>query len=175
MTGKRKYNRTPQVFAITKRLVILSAEHERIRNTLQKKETDCRAPNGARNDRATAYCTHHTVFVATKRLVILSAEHERIRNTLQKKETDCHTPYGVRNDRATAYCTHHTVFVATKRLVILSAEHERIRNTLQKKETDCRSRLHGFAMTGSVRTAYRASRGIRNDKRDRLPPYFTAQ
>ena len=69
-----------------------------------------------------------------------------------------------RNDRATAYCTHHTVFVATKRLVILSAEHERIRNTLQKKETDCRSRLHGFAMTGSVRTAYRASRGIRNDK-----------
>ena len=99
MTGKRKYNRTPQVFAITKRLVILSAEHERIRNTLQKKETDCRAPNGGlacrlgrcfcfaevstghphRNDRATAYCTHHTVFVATKRLVILSAEHERIR------------------------------------------------------------------------------------------------
>ena len=52
-----------------------------------------------RNDRATAYCTHHTVFVATKRLVILSAEHERIRNTLQKKETDCHTPYGARNDR----------------------------------------------------------------------------
>ena len=161
----------------------------------KKKETDCRTPYGARNDRATAYCTHHTVFVATKRLVILSAEHERIRNILQKKETDCHTPYGGlacrlgrcfcfaevstghphRNDRATAYCTHHTVFVATKRLVILSAEHERIRNILQKKETDCRSRLHGFAMIGSVRTAYRASRGIRNDKRDRLPPYFTAQ
>ena len=85
MTGKRKYNRTPQVFAITKRLVILSAEHERIRNTLQKKETDCRAPNGARNDSATAYCTHHTVFVATKRLVILSAEHERIRLFLKEK------------------------------------------------------------------------------------------
>ena len=104
-----------------------------------------------------------------------SGKHERIRNTLQKKETDCRAPNGARNDSATAYCTHHTVFVATKRLVILSAKHERIRNTLQKKETDCRSRLHGFVMIGSVRTAYRASRGIRNDKRDRLPPYFTAQ
>ncbi len=120
-----------------------------------------------------------------------SGKHERIRLPF-KRETDCHTPYGGlacrlgrcfcfaevstghphRNDRATAYCTHHTVFVATKRLVILSAEHERIRNTLQKKETDCRSRLHGFAMTGSVRTAYRASRGIRNDKGGQITAIF---
>ncbi len=147
MTGKRKYNRTPQVFAITKRLVILSARHERIRNTLQKKETDCHTPYGG------LACRLGRCFCFAE----VSTGHPH------------------RNDRATAYCTHHTVFVATKRLVILSAEHERIRNTLQKKETDCRSRLHGFVMIGSVRTAYRASRGIRNDKRDRLPPYFTAQ
>ena len=40
MTGKRKYNRTPYVFVITKRSVILSAKHERIRNILRG-ETDC--------------------------------------------------------------------------------------------------------------------------------------
>ena len=37
MTGKRKYNRTPYVFVITKRSVILSAKHERIRNILKGK------------------------------------------------------------------------------------------------------------------------------------------
>ncbi len=36
-------------FAVTKRLVILSAKRERIRDTL-KRVTDCRAPFGARND-----------------------------------------------------------------------------------------------------------------------------
>ena len=49
MTDKRKYICTPYVFIIAKRLVILSAEHERIRNTLRG-ETDCRAPCGVRNN-----------------------------------------------------------------------------------------------------------------------------
>ena len=39
-------------FAMTKRCVILNAERERIRNPLKRK-TDCRAPNGARNDKET--------------------------------------------------------------------------------------------------------------------------
>ena len=77
---------------MTKRFVILNAKRERIRNTL-KGGTDCHTPCGARNDRATAYCTHHTVFVATKRLVILSAKHERIRLPFKRK-TDCRTPCG---------------------------------------------------------------------------------
>ena len=83
MTGKRKYNRTPYVFAITKLCVILSAEHERIRNTLKGK-TDCHsrlhgfAMTGKRKYNRTPY-----VFAITKLFVILSAEHERIRNTLK--------------------------------------------------------------------------------------------
>ena len=35
---------------MTKRLVILNAERERIRNPLER-ETDCHAPDGARNDK----------------------------------------------------------------------------------------------------------------------------
>ena len=84
--------------------VILSAERERIRNTLKRKnglpqpfthlacrlgrcfclaEVSTGHPH-LRNDKATAYCTHLAAFVATKRCVILSAEHERIRNSLFK-------------------------------------------------------------------------------------------
>ncbi len=40
----------PYAFAAAKRYVILNAKRERIRNPL-KRETDCRAPCGARNDR----------------------------------------------------------------------------------------------------------------------------
>ena len=56
---------------MTKRPVILNAKRERIRIPLER-ETDCHAPNGARNDRTIAYCTHLTAFVAIKRFVILS-------------------------------------------------------------------------------------------------------
>ena len=60
MTGKRKFIRTPYVFAMTKRLVILNAERERIRNSLER-ETDCHAPDGARNDRASVFRTPYGI------------------------------------------------------------------------------------------------------------------
>ena len=50
MTGKRKFIRTPYVFAITKRRVILSAKRERIRNIL-KKGTDCHGAKAPHNDK----------------------------------------------------------------------------------------------------------------------------
>ena len=51
----------------------------------KKRKTDCHTPNGVRNDKATAYCTHLAAFVATKWFVILSAEHERIRIPLERE------------------------------------------------------------------------------------------
>ena len=66
---------------MTKRFVILSAEHERIRNTLRGKRIATVALL-LRNDRTIAYCTYLTAFVETKRLVILSAKRERIRSFL---------------------------------------------------------------------------------------------
>ena len=40
--------------------VILNAERERIRNTLKRK-TDCHAPDGARNDRASVFRTPYGI------------------------------------------------------------------------------------------------------------------
>ena len=104
---------------MTKRYVILSAEHERIRNTL-KRETDCRGAKAPRNDKeqgrriatrlaavspagsvgasAPQRCPPDTRTALTEHLVILSAEHERIRNTL-KRETDCRGAKALRNDK----------------------------------------------------------------------------
>ena len=79
--------------AMAKRLVILSAKRERIRNTL-KRVTDCRAPFGARNDVEGGQmdcCTSNGV-CSDKKLVILSAKHERIRNALNRV-TDCHSRF----------------------------------------------------------------------------------
>ena len=93
MTGKRKFIRTPYVFAITKRYVILSAKCERIRNPLER-ETDCHsrsrgfAMTGKQKFISTPY-----VFATTKRLVILNAKRERIRIPLKRK-TDCRAPCG---------------------------------------------------------------------------------
>ena len=83
---------------MAKRLVILSAKRERIRNIL-KRGTDCHsrlhgfAMTGKRKFIRTPY-----VFAITKRLVILSAKRERIRNIL-KRGTDCHGAKAPRNDR----------------------------------------------------------------------------
>ena len=109
---------------MTKWSVILSAEHERIRNTLRG-ETDCRGAKAPRNDKATAYRTHLAAFVATKWCVILNAKRERIRNSHFKRkriatavirlrndgggETDCHAPFGARNDRTAVNCTFTVV------------------------------------------------------------------
>ena len=46
--------------AMTNRLVILNAEREGIRNTLRG-DMDCCTPCGARNDRATVYCTSRDI------------------------------------------------------------------------------------------------------------------
>ena len=69
------------VLAKTKRRVILSAEHERIRNPLKRKNGLPRT-FGARNDGGDwkRIVTRLTSLAKTKRCVILSAEHERIRN-----------------------------------------------------------------------------------------------
>ena len=69
---------------MTKWCVILSAEHERIRNTLRGKRIATVALL-LRNDRTIAYCTYLTAFVETKRLVILSAKRERIRLHFKRK------------------------------------------------------------------------------------------
>ena len=85
MTDKRKYICTPYVFIIAKRLVILSAEHERIRNTLRG-ETDHRSRlHGFAMTGERKYICAPYVFAITKRCVILNAERERIRNTLRKE------------------------------------------------------------------------------------------
>ena len=134
MTGKRRYSRTPYVYATAKCLVI---PRERVSGgDLCKatvgirlpfcKRTDCRAPFGARNDEGCG--------------------------------TDCHTPCGglacrlgrCRKKRATAGAAVKSCS-RSKRITTFghrkSGEHERIRNTL-RGETDCHSRLRGFAMTG---------------------------
>ena len=59
---ERKFTAHPVTFTATNQLVILSAKHERIRNTL-KGETDCRGAKAPRNDKearkriAAAVCT----------------------------------------------------------------------------------------------------------------------
>ena len=84
---ERQFTAHPVTFAITKRCVILSAEHERIRNTLRG-ETDCHSRlRGFAMTGERKYICAPYVFAITKRCVILSAEHERIRNTL-REETD---------------------------------------------------------------------------------------
>ena len=104
---------------MTKRLVILSAKHERIRNTLRggkriaahlaalamtrDGKADCRSrlyipPAGSVGASASQRSPPDTrTFAMTKWLVILSAKSERIRNTLRGK-TDCRAPCGARND-----------------------------------------------------------------------------
>ena len=162
MTAKRKFIRTPYVFAITKRRVILNAKRERIRNPLER-ETDChsRLRGFAMTDKRKFIRTPY-VFVATKPLVILSAWRERIRNPFER-ETDCRSRLrGFAMTAKRKFIRTPYVFVATKPLVILSAKRERIRNIL-KRETDCRSRLHACAMTWECETAYRTPCGVCND------------
>ena len=75
---------------MTKRLVILNAWRERIRNTLER-ETDFHSHlhGFAMTDKQKFIRTPY-VFVATKPLVILSAWRERIRIPIER-ETDCHS------------------------------------------------------------------------------------
>ena len=97
MTAKRKFIRTPYVFAITKRLVILSAWRERIRNTLER-ETDCHSRlHGFAMTAKQKFIRKPYVFVATKPLVILSAWRERIRIPIER-ERIATAVYTVRND-----------------------------------------------------------------------------
>ena len=118
MTGRR-FSVHSTVFAATKRRVILSAKHERIRNTLGKNglpQPFTRLRNDEKGRKQIA-----------ARLAAVS-------------------PAGSVGASASQRCPPDTRTAMTKRFVILSAKHERIRNTLRRK-TDCHSRLHGFAMT----------------------------
>ena len=114
MTGKRKYNRTPYVFAITKRRVILSAKHERIRNIL-KKRTDCHSRlHGFAMTRGRERIAAHLTAVSPAGSVGASAS--------QRCPPDTRTAMTERQLTA-----HLAESLATKLLVILSAKRERIR------------------------------------------------
>ena len=78
---------------MAKRLVILNAKRERIRNILKRGNGLPQPFTRLRNDRTIAYCTHLTAFVATKRFVILNAKRERIRIPLERERiaTAVHT------------------------------------------------------------------------------------
>ena len=118
---------------MTKRFVILSAKHERIRNTLGKNglpQPFTRLRNDEKGRKRIA-----------ARLAAVSPAGSVGASASQRCPPDTRTAMTGRR-----FSVHSTVFAATKRRVILSAKHERIRNTLRRK-TDCRSRLHGFAMT----------------------------
>ena len=73
MTGKQKYTARLMYLQITKRLVILNAKRERIRNPLER-ETDCHSRlRGFAMTGKQKYTARLMCLQITKRLVILNA------------------------------------------------------------------------------------------------------
>ncbi|HCD81224.1 MAG TPA: hypothetical protein DEQ65_02570 [Ruminococcaceae bacterium] len=125
-------------FAMTKRLVILSAKHERIRFPFMKR-SNCRAPFGARNDvegGQTDCCTSNGVCSDKK---TCHSECEARKNPFsfyEKERIAAHlSALAMTWRESKRIAVHLMAFAMAKRLVILSAKRERIRNTL-KRVTD---------------------------------------